>query len=80
MPSGTMMPARPVGREVLGHVIDKQHFAALGLDRKALVRLDAALGRHERRVGQDDVGKLVPALFLRQVSYSKMCGSVKPCR
>ncbi len=51
------------GREVLGHVVHKQHFAALGLDGEALVRLDAAFGRHEGRVGEDDVGEFVPALF-----------------
>ena len=51
------------GREVLGHVVHEQHFAALGLDREAVVRLDAALRRHEGRVGEDDVGVLVPAVL-----------------
>ncbi len=51
------------GREVLGHVVHEQHFAALALHRKAVVRLDAALRRHEGRVGEDHVGVLVPALL-----------------
>ena len=52
-----------VGREVLGHVVHEQHFAALGLHREAVVRLDAAFRRHEGRVGEDDVGVFVPALL-----------------
>ena len=43
MPSGTMMPARPVGCQVLGHVVDEEDFAALGFHGKAGVRADAAL-------------------------------------
>jgi len=54
------------GGEVLGHVVHEQDFAALGLDGEALVRLDAAFGRHEGRVGEDDVGEVVPAFFAGQ--------------
>ena len=61
-----MMPARAAGREVLGHVIHEQDFAALGLDRKAIVRLDAALGRHEGGIGEDHVGVFVPAVLAGQ--------------
>ena len=53
----------PGWREVLGHVVDKQHFAALGLHGEALVGLDAAFRRHERRIGQDHIGEFVPALL-----------------
>ena len=51
------------GREVLGHVVHEQHFAALGLHREAVVRLDAALRRHEGRIGEDHVGVFVPAVL-----------------
>ena len=44
------------GREVLGHVVHEEHFAALGLDGEAVVGLDAAFRGHEGRVGEDDVG------------------------
>ena len=37
-------PGAAGGREVLGHVIHKQDFTALGLDGETLVRLDPALG------------------------------------
>ena len=52
-----------VGREVLGHVVHEEHFAALGLDGESLVRLDAAFRRHEGRIGEDDVGVFVPAVL-----------------
>ena len=51
------------GGEVLGHVVYKENFAALGLDGETLVRLDAAFRRHEGRIGEDDVGEFVPAFF-----------------
>ena len=51
------------GFEVLGHVVHKEDFAALGLDGEALVGLDAAFRGHEGRVSENDVGKLVPALL-----------------
>lgn len=51
------------GREVLGHVVHEQDFAALGLDGEALVGFDAAFRGHEGRVGEDDIGELVPALL-----------------
>ena len=51
------------GRQVLGHVVHEQHFAAFALHREAVVRLDAALRRHERRVGEDHVGVFVPAVL-----------------
>ena len=54
------------GVQMLGHVVDEQHFAALGVHREAAVRSDAAFGRHEGRVGQDHVGVVVPALFAGQ--------------
>ena len=60
------MPARPVLRQMLGDVVHKQDFAALGLDREAVVGSDAALGRHERRVGQNHVGVVVPAVLTGQ--------------
>ena len=50
-------------REVLGHVVHEEDFAALGLNGEALVRLDAAFRRHEGRVGEDDVGEFVPAVL-----------------
>ena len=61
-----MMPARPPGRQMLGHVVHKQHLAALGLHREAVVGPDAALGRHERRIGQNHVGVFVPTLLAGQ--------------
>ena len=51
------------GRQVLGHVVHEQHLAALALHAEAVVRPDAALGRHEGWVGEDDVGGFVPALL-----------------
>ena len=51
------------GREVLGHVVHEEDFAALGLDGEAAVGLDAAFRGHEGRVGEDDVGEFVPALL-----------------
>ena len=51
------------GREVLGHVVHEQHFAALGLHGKAVVRLDAAFRRHEGRIGEDHVGVFVPSVL-----------------
>ena len=51
------------GREVLGHVVHEEDFAALGLDGEAVVRLDAAFRRHEGRIGEDDVGEFVPAFL-----------------
>ena len=62
MPSGTMMPARPVGVR-LGHVVHKEDFAALCLDGEALVGLNAAFRGHEGGVGEDHVGEFVPALL-----------------
>ena len=61
MPSGTMMPARPAARQVLRHIVHEQDLAALRLDGEAVVGPDATLRRHERRVGQDNVGVLIPA-------------------
>ena len=51
------------GREVLGHIVYEEDFATLGLDGETLVGLDAAFRGHEGRVGEDDVGEFVPALF-----------------
>ena len=36
----------------------------LSRDGKAVVRADAALRCHERRIGEDDVGLVVPAVFV----------------
>jgi hypothetical protein len=52
-----------VGREMLGDVVHEEHLAALGLDGKTLVRLDTTLGRHEGRIGEDDIEVFVPALL-----------------
>ena len=52
--------------QMLGHVIDKQHFAAFGLHRKAAMRPDASFGRHKRRVGENDIGAFRPTLLTRQ--------------
>lgn len=49
--------------EVLGHVVDEEDLGAVGLDGEALVGLDAALGGHEGRVGEDDVGVVVPVFL-----------------
>jgi len=43
-----------------GDGVHEQHLTALGLHRKAVVGLDAALRRHEGRIGEDDVGVFVP--------------------
>ena len=51
------------GREVLGHIVHEEDFAALGLDGEALVGLDAAFRGHEGRVGEDDISEFVPALL-----------------
>ena len=56
----------PGGGEVLGHVVDEEHLTAFGFHRKAGVRADATFRRHERRVGQNHVGVLVPALLAGQ--------------
>ena len=61
-----MMPARPLGRQMLGHVVHEQHFAPLGFNRKTVVRTDAPLRRHERRIREDHVGILVPLLIAGQ--------------
>ena len=45
---------------MLGDVVDEEDFAALGLDGEAVVGADAALGRHEGGIRQDDVGVFVP--------------------
>ena len=50
-------------RQVFEEVVDEQHFRALALHREAVMRPDAAFWRHERRIGQDDIGVLVPALL-----------------
>ena len=55
-----------VGGQVFGYIVYKQDFAAIGLDGKAVVGADAAAGRHEGRVGQDNVGVFVPAFFAGQ--------------
>ena len=54
------------GRQMLRHVVGKQHLAPLGLDGEAVVGADAAFRRHERRVGQDDVGALIPTIVARE--------------
>ncbi len=54
------------GREVLGHVVHEEDFAALGLDGETLVGLDAAFRRHEGRIGEDDIGEFVPAFLGRE--------------
>jgi hypothetical protein len=61
-----MMPARPSGGQVLGHVIHEEHLAALALHAEAVVGFDAALRRHEGRIGEDDVGVFVPAVLAGQ--------------
>lgn len=63
MPSGHDDAGAATGRQVLSHIVDEQDFTALALHREAVVRLDAALWRHERRVSEDNVGVLVPALL-----------------
>ncbi len=50
-------------RQVLGHVVHEEHFAAFGFHRKAVVGADTSLGRHKRRIGQDDVRVFVPAFL-----------------
>jgi hypothetical protein len=48
---------------VLCHTVYEKNFAALGLDREAFVRLDAAFRGHKGRFGEDNVGELVPAVL-----------------
>ena len=45
---------------MLGHVVHEQDFAAFGLHREAVVGPDPSLRRHERGIGQDHVGVLIP--------------------
>ena len=52
--------------EVAHDVIHKQHFGAFAPAEKAAMRSDAAFGRHERGVGEDDVVVVVPAFFAGQ--------------
>jgi len=66
MPSGHDNAGAAGGREVLGHVVHEQHFAALGLHREAVVWLDAAFRRHEGRVREDNVGVFVPLVLRSQ--------------
>ena len=51
---------------MLGNVVHKQDFTPLGLDRKTVVRADAAFRGHERWIGQDHVATFVPALLAGQ--------------
>lgn len=51
------------GCQVLGHIVNEQHFTALGLHRETVVRFDAALWRHERRISEDHVGVFIPSIL-----------------
>ena len=51
------------GIQVLGHVVDEQHLAAPGLHGEAVVGPDASLRRHERGIGEDHVGEVVPTVL-----------------
>ena len=54
------------GSEMLGHVVHEEDFAALGLDRKSFVGLDASFRGHERRIGENDIREFVPPLLGRE--------------
>ena len=54
------------GIQMLGHIVHEQDLAAFGFHRKAVVGPDTSLGRHERRIGQNHVGVLVPSIFAGQ--------------
>ena len=71
----------PVGSEVFGHVVDEKNLAARGLHGKAVVRTDASLSAFMN----GGLARITSAYSFQRsslvsVSYSKMCGSTKPCR
>ena len=54
------------GRKMFGDIVHKQHFAAAGWHRKAVVGPDAAFGGHKGRVGHNHIGKVLPAFLTGQ--------------
>ena len=52
--------------EMFGDVIGEEHFRLFRRDAKLCVRADTAFRRHERRIGENEVGLLVPTRFIRK--------------
>ena len=68
--------AATVGREMLGDVIGEEHFGFLRGDAKLRVRADAAFRCHERRIGENEIGFLIPTRVIgeRVVDVNRRIG------